>query len=227
MAEKRSYYPVRLSDVIRKELANPNPSGKELQDKGDELRSQKGESALVEMAIPELLKRQPERIVIDGIRNPGEVKYLRRFSNFFLIGMDGNRDERLKRYRVKMKAQDPAAPEISDQDFFKLDERDSGKGQPPHGQNVTRCLDLADFQIINNTPWDNDREIQDKLYGKAEILLNLIAGPGSKRPSMQEIGMHLAYSASLKSPCLKRQVGATIAREINKGKGRTSHRGWF
>ncbi len=214
LADKHNYLLKRLSDIIRKELGKPKPTAKELQDKGDELRKNRGNSALVELAFEELVRTSAEKIVIDGIRNPGEVKYLRRFSNFFLIGLDGPREERLRRYRIKIKKEDSTQREISDREFFELDERDSGRNQPLNGQNVTRCLDLADFQIINEEPWDSDLNVQDKLFGKVEVLLSLIAVPGSKRPSMQEIGMHIAYSASLKSPCLKRQVGATIAKQI-------------
>jgi deoxycytidylate deaminase/dephospho-CoA kinase len=214
LKEKHKYVLKRLSDVIRKELGKPDATPEELQDKGDELRISGGTSILAELALNDILKNPAEKIVIDGIRNPGEVKYLRRFSNFFLIGLDGPREERLRRYRLKIRKENPGQKEISDQDFFAIDERDSGKNQPVNGQNVTRCLDLADFQIINSSPWDSDLDLKDNLYGKVELLLSLTDSPGSKRPSMREIGMHIAYSASLKSPCLKRQVGATIAKQI-------------
>ncbi len=205
-----------LSDIIRKELKEKNgiesPSPKELQDKGDELRQINGSDVLVREIFKDLIEKKPEKIVIDGIRNPGEIGYLRKFSKFFLIAIDASREERLKRYRIKTKTS------ISDQDFFSIDERDSGKNQPENGQNVTRCIDVADFQIINQESWDGDLTVKEKLFLKADELLRLIDEPGSKLPSMQEIGMHLAYSASLMSPCLKRQVGAVIARKIESGK---------
>lgn len=205
---EKEFYLIRLSDIIRNETDQRTPTG--LQDKGDELRATRGAAVLVELAFKDLLRKAPEKIVIDGIRNPAEVKYLRRFSNFFLIGLDGARQERLRRYRIK------TGTEISDQDFFEIDERDSGKNQPDHGQQVARCIDLADFQIINNEPWDTDLNVRDLLFRKVDLLLSLIAEPGSKRPSIREIGMHIAYSASLRSPCLKRQVGATITRAIEQ-----------
>lgn len=206
LSKKHKFQLVRLSDIIRQGFTNP--TAKDLQDKGDELRKKNGAATLVEMAFRKLLKDAPEKIVIDGIRNPGEIKYLRRFSNFFLIGLDASRQERLRRYRIK------TGENISDRAFFEIDERDSGKGQPAYGQDVTRCIDLADFQIINNESWDSDLNVQDLLFKKADVLLSLIEEPGSKRPSIREIGMHIAYSASLMSPCLKRQVGATVTRAI-------------
>jgi len=201
----------RLSDVIRQELAAKgihNPTPQQLQNKGDELRKTLGASVLVQICINELGKITPNNIAIDGLRNPGEVQYLRRFSRFFLAAIDSPQDERLKRYRIV------TGKNIPDQEFYNLDERDSGKNQPAYGQNVTACIDLADFQIINDRPWDRDLTIKDQFFKKIEFLLSLIEEPGSKFPSPREIGMHFAYSASLMSPCLKRQVGATIAKEV-------------
>ncbi len=216
LEKDRGFVLKRLSDNIRSELEKDDvkkPSPKQLQDKGDELRKINGNDFLVKLVFKGLLEKKPDKIVIDGIRNPGEIKYLRKFSNFFLIALDGAREERLKRFRLK------TDPKISDQEFYNdIDERDSGKNQPPYGQNVTRCIDLADFQIINDVSWENDLTIRDNLFKKVDLLLDLINEPGSKLPSTLEIGMHFAYSASLLSPCLKRQVGATIARRIGSEK---------
>ncbi len=214
--EQKGFILRRLSDTIRRELKEKDrveePTPQQMQDKGDELRKSEGEAVLVKMVFTDLADRKPERIVIDGVRNPGEIKYLRKFSHFFLIAIDAAREERLRRYRAK------TGIDISDQEFYAIDERDSGKNQPGHGQNVTHCIDLADFQVINDDTWDDDLTIRDNLFKKIDVLLDLIDKPGFKQPSMQEVGMHFAYSASLMSPCLKRQVGAMIAREIDSGK---------
>jgi len=215
LKEEKGYTLRRLSDIIRKEIQEKdhvdNPTPRQLQDKGDELRQIQGNDVLIKSVFKYLLETKPEKIVIDGIRNPGEIRYLRKFSNFFLIAIDGSREERLKRYRVKTGSQ------IPDQEFYKIDERDSGKNQPDHGQDVTHCIDHADFQIINEESWDEDLTIRKNLFKKVEVLLDMIKEPGSKQPSPHEIGMHFAYSASLMSPCLKRQVGAMIARKIELG----------
>ncbi len=133
----------RLSDIIRKELkkdGNKNPSPEDLQDKGNELRESKGKQVLVERCLKKCMrmKERPERIVIDGIRNHGEVTYLRSFSKFFLVATDASRTERLKRFRNK------TAQQISDIKFNNIDERDSGIDEPEYGQKVTDCVDLAD-----------------------------------------------------------------------------------
>lgn len=216
LEREKGYTLKRLSDIIRKELREKDgiesPEPRQLQDKGDELRGTHGHDTLVRSVFKDLFEKKPERIVIDGIRNPGEIKYLRKFSGFFLIGIDASREERLRRYRIK------TGSPIPDQDFFGIDERDSGKNQQENGQNVTRCIDLTDYQIINQEAWDDDLTVKEKLFKKVELLLDLIKEPGSVLPSMQQIGMHLAYSASLMSPCLKRQVGAMIAREVESDK---------
>src|SRR4029077_17274518 len=70
-------------DSIRLQLGKdkPDPPRLEFQRLGDELRQQKHPAILVEIALSELRKSNngvlPEDIVIDGIRNVGEVNFLR------------------------------------------------------------------------------------------------------------------------------------------------------
>ena len=84
LRDTRGFVPVRLSDSIKAEWSKNHkvdPSRSDLQRLGDELR-QKGHSGiLVEQALTELEKKNggmlPEVVVIDGIRNLGEISYLR------------------------------------------------------------------------------------------------------------------------------------------------------
>jgi deoxycytidylate deaminase len=210
---KHGFTVIGLSGYIRRELISKgisNPSNEILQDCGDELRRSKNNGYLAQEAIREIELNPSDRVVIDGIRNPGEVDFLRKFSRFYLVAVDASQTERLRRYRLKK------AAEVPDTTFAAIDQRDSGKNQPENGQNVSVCVDLADYQIINERPWDDDISIKDILFRKVSELLSMIHKPGSQPPMMREVGMHIAYSASLQSPCTQRQVGAMIARPLDK-----------
>jgi dephospho-CoA kinase len=146
-----SSYFISLSDIIKEELLK---EGKELKRenfiaKGNELRKKYGNQILAEvvtLTLPEKINKQ--LIIIDGIRNPGEIEYLRKKfgKNFILIAVDAPRELRFKRLLERRKEGDPATFEK----FFEMDEIDLGRNQPEYGQRVEECLRLADLLIIND-----------------------------------------------------------------------------
>jgi len=146
-----SSYFISLSDIIKEELLK---EGKELKrenfiEKGNELRKKYGNQILAEvvtLTLPEKINKQ--LIIIDGIRNPGEIEYLRKKfgKNFILIAVDAPRELRFKRLLERRKEGDPATFEK----FFEMDEIDLGRNQPEYGQRVEECLRLADLLIIND-----------------------------------------------------------------------------
>ena len=142
-------YHVTLSDVIRGELERKKPgfNRKTLQDMGNELRQKYGLGILAKMAI-EYLPRDKELIIIDGIRNPGEVEFLRKkFGNdFVLIAVDAPQRKRFEHLQQRGDQKDPKTWE----EFVAVDERDKGKGEPEYGQQVAKCLKLADVTLIND-----------------------------------------------------------------------------
>ena len=119
-----------------------------LQDVGDELRRGYGDDVLVR-CLNEVIKGQKKdrRIVIEGIRNPGEIEYLKKnLNNFILIGVKANRELRFKRLLSRGKKWDPK----SYNDFIKVDRRDLGAGQNKSGQQVGKCLAYCDYVLTNN-----------------------------------------------------------------------------
>jgi dephospho-CoA kinase len=142
---------VSLSDIIEEELKK---EGKELKrenfiEKGNQLRKRYGNQILVEAAIITLPKKFEKRVlIIEGIRNPGEVEYLRKKfgKNFVLIAVDAPREIRFRRLRERKKEGDPKTLE----EFLEIDETDLGRNQPEYGQKVEECLKLADYLIIND-----------------------------------------------------------------------------
>lgn len=126
-----------------------------LQDIGNDMRAKEGDGVLARRAIEKLkaeglrLKAQsskPQRYVIEGIRNPGEVAYLRTIPGFFLIAVDAAQKIRYQRVLTRAKPWDPTDWET----FVKVDGRDKGETNIANGQQVGQCIELADVKIENN-----------------------------------------------------------------------------
>jgi dephospho-CoA kinase len=159
-----SSYFVSLSDIIKEELLK---EGKELKrenfiEKGNELRKKYGNQILVEVAtltLPEKIEKQ--LLIIDGIRNPGEVEFLReKFGkDFVLIAVDAPKELRFKRLLERRKEGDPKTFE----EFLKMEEVDLGKNQPEYGQKVEECLKLSDYLIINDGSIDELNKKVEKI----------------------------------------------------------------
>lgn len=124
-----------------------------LQDMGDELRKKEGGDVLARKTIEQLNRlnrssqlNQLRKIVIEGIRNPGEIEFLKKNPNFILIGVKANRKLRFKRLLSRGKPWDPK----NYNDFLKIDRRDLGVSQGKSGQQVSKCLACCDYTLTNN-----------------------------------------------------------------------------
>lgn len=143
----------------------------------------------------ELISQQKGDVVIECFRNPMEIDFIRdEFPHFYLIALYAEKDERRSR-------------KPKEDDFDNCDERDSGEKENKFGQQVSRCVKQADI-ILNNSRWEAKLN-QNEYYKKIDHYLDLLRVP-FRKPSNDEMMMHLAYSVSLHSTCIQRQVGAVI-----------------
>jgi len=195
-----------------------------LQTLGDNLRLKHGNSVLVEKCLDKIRQEDQEApfssdeetvILIDGIKNGGEVKYLRQFPNFYLISVHADRHIRQERlvgesaYYRRFN---------TEEDFITADKRDEQEDFI-NGQQIKRCNYLSDIIVDNSTNLPEVKAIErDEFYNN---FINNYIHPmrkvrkGEKAhdrpPKIEETLMTMAYCASKRSSCLKRQVGAIIA----------------
>jgi deoxycytidylate deaminase len=220
LAEHYHFPYFSLSDVL-KDIATrnglTNPSPKELQDLGNKLRSESRKNSHL---VEELFKRiessppqgdSPGVIIIDSIRNDGEVKTLKQFPYFYLFSIHANEDLRLKRTLKMKKFKDEA-------EFHAADMRDREE-EVHYGQQVKKCNYLSDIIINNeeNIPENAEvkkRELLQDIYNDYFVLIkNNKDGKTDPEnpPSVDETLMTIAYAESQRSSCLKRKVGAIVA----------------
>lgn len=164
--KSKGYVCISLSEEVRKEArCRGLPLIREvLQNIGDDLRIEFGNEILarrISKSIDELRTRgETQKIIIDGLRNPGEIFWLRKQYGMRVIGITADPEIRFQRVFERSKPSDP----ITREDFGKAEQRDRGIGQTESGHQVDACLVLADIVIENNGTYEElDENLQEIL----------------------------------------------------------------
>jgi deoxycytidylate deaminase len=160
-----------------------------------------GSGVLVDLSVlPE--EKPGEHLVIDGIRNLGEIESLRRLFGykFVLVAIISSFEDRWHRVGPS----EYTNRNLSQLDFAADDQRDSNE-ETAFGQQVQLCIDKADI-LIDNRARVTLREFREKILS----YVDLATGVALRHAKQSEILMNMAYSASASSKCLKRNVGAIV-----------------
>lgn len=201
---------IRLSDLLaesggieRSHVATVAQIG-DLQDEGDRLRQAHGASIVAGLGVRRIHQMRltdegsSHRVfILDSLKHPAEVDVLRAIygNSFYLVGVICN--EETRRARLEMKFKTPA-----DRAGIEMLMRRDRAGEAKYGQHVHKTLHLADFFVAN--------EAREGLAEQLDRFLLAVTGREVVRPTRDERGMHAAWTASLRSSCLSRQVGAAI-----------------
>lgn len=149
---ERGFTKISLSSFLEAELQKERDQAitrKALQDKGNELRHTYGAGILAEKALEQIDHDQREHVVIDGIRNLGEIEALRKHPSFLLLAIVSNRKVRFDRLKTA-----PRREDLTWELFTKLDYRDLGVGEKDTGLQTGMCIALADVFVDNNSSLD-------------------------------------------------------------------------
>lgn len=190
-----------LGDELRNiaKLRGIELTRKNLQDLGNELRNKLGGGAIAELISKRIKEEKYNDAVIDSIRNPDEIEVLKKLDNFFLVSIDAPWIFRFERMKNRNRESDPKTPE----DFLKVEERDFGE-EDEKGQQVRKCMKLADFIFYNDGSMEETRIKVENLYS---LILSKIP-----RPSWDEYYLELARYVSKRSRDPSTQIGAVIVR---------------
>jgi dCMP deaminase len=197
---ERSFYALSLSDVIREELraAGLEETRERMIETGRRLRAEGGEGVLAQRLIAQL---QPDRnYVIDSVRHPAEVSALRAADpHFRLIWVDAPEALRLDRILSRGRNGDPRTLA----EMRRLEGREQGGGDPA-GQQLAKVRELADFVIENGSTLEELHAAVQRVLERCLFF---------ERPSWDEYFMSIARVVASRSNCVKRKVGAVIARD--------------
>ncbi len=145
------------SDILREiaKTRNIQPTRENLQRLGSEIKRRTNDLGILSKKIIERMKK--DKAVVDGIRTVDEVKELRKRKDFYLIGINAPQRVRYMRIRKRNREGDPK----TFGEFKKLDNMENrGKTE---GQEINKCLRMADYIIFNNKSIEDLKKEIDKI----------------------------------------------------------------
>jgi len=141
--KKQGYTYFSLSDIIREKL---HKNGKEMTrdnliKMGNDLREKYGADILARL----VLNKVNNKAVIDSIRNPKEIQYLRKQKTFILLAVDAPVALRYK--RVEKRGRNESASSL--QEFIKKEAEEITSHEKR--QQLQNCMKMADYTIFNDS----------------------------------------------------------------------------
>jgi deoxycytidylate deaminase len=157
--------------------------------------------------------------VIDALRHPFEVRYLReRISPFYTVAVSTSETSRKARLLDAGLRKDEV-DELDDKEYpaeakerLKQDKKGKKAQKDDYStfvsQDIQACLAISDIYLTNEgNPEDVNIEELGRLICRYVVLMQ---HPGLVTPTSVERCMQIAFSAKLNSGCISRQVGAAI-----------------
>jgi len=139
---KKGYAYFSLSDIIRDELRNKGQeiTRDNLIRMGNTMRKELSPDILAR----KIMKKVKGKAVIDSIRNPKEVEYLRKQGGFILLAIDAPPEIRYE--RVKKRGREESVLTLQE---FKAKEAEEMSTEE-RSQQLQVCMKVADFTIQNS-----------------------------------------------------------------------------
>ncbi len=135
-----------LSDILREVATRYGWShGREvLQNLGDDMRAKEGADVLARMTVTKNEFKHADLVVIDSIRHPDEINFLRDFFDAKIIGVTASPETLFGRMKNRKRPGDPETFE----EFLAMQKREMGE-EGSTAMQVHKCLELADKVVLN------------------------------------------------------------------------------
>jgi len=190
-----------LSDILKEEFfkknGRPHIDRHELQEFGNECRNLYGMDFLAKEIVKKIKEDNSEysqKIVIDSIRNPKEIEYLRQaYPNFFLLAIFSDYEKRWERVKSTYD---------NKRDNFDKDEyKDQGIDEPEYGQKISKCFFEADLILSNNEYINSElhNTNQTNMISKIQNYIKAFMDPKASIPTIEESLMAIAYANGRRS----------------------------
>ena len=110
----------------------------------NELRAQHSPGYIAEQLF-ERAKQSGKNCIIESIRTPGEIESLHKLGDFTLFAVDAKPELRYERIVLRASETD----HISFETFLDNEKREM-QSTDPNKQNLSRCIEMADYVFENN-----------------------------------------------------------------------------
>lgn len=204
------------SEIIKKhkesELSSENEFEriKSFMDAGNQLRNSSKDNSFVALDVARAISEVRAKRKVDGktgrvayiinsLKHDDEIKRLRQIysEGFYQISLYES-SQRRSEYLIKDKG-------MMIEQVNELIQRDEGE-KDGHGQHTRDAFHLADYFVKHDGSYDG-------LRNSCYRFLSLIFGDPFITPTFDEFATYMAFTSSLRSADLSRQVGAVIARD--------------
>lgn len=129
----------------------------------NELRAKHTPSYIVEQLFGQATT-SGNNCIIESIRTPGEVEALKTKGNFYLFAIDSPAEIRYQRITQRASETDNISFEI----FIENEKREM-RSTDPNKQNISRCIEMADYIFEND---GSIEELQEKVDSVITKILN-------------------------------------------------------
>lgn len=207
---------IRVSSAVIRQYAQveDNPDWKEhdrinaYMDAGNDLRRRtKRDGIMAYGVIQDILSKRDSKnlyrpktaYIINSLKHPKEVEALRNVytNGFYLFGIASQEST-----RRKYLTEERNIPEAEADNLINRDRSEDAD----YGQQTSKTFHLSDFFI----PQESERDLLNQAIWRS---FDLLFGNPHTTPSFDEYAMFMAFTASLRSADLSRQVGAVITRD--------------
>jgi dephospho-CoA kinase len=146
--EEKGYRIYSLSDVLKDEVKKRGLEVTRLNCNivSNDLRGSLGADILARRTAEIVKNEDPEYVVIDAIRNPKEIEFLREEFDIKIIGVIADQKKRFEMFRSRGTYKDELQ---TFEEFRKFDDLEL-KQEGEHKQQTKACLDMAEITIENN-----------------------------------------------------------------------------
>lgn len=154
---RKGWKEVVMGDVIRAETKRRGlePNAENTGAVMRLLREEKGEAAVADLCLEEILKGGAQRVVIDGIRSMSEVEVFRSKAKVLLVAIDASPSRRFELLKERGRSDDPLTLDM----FSARDRRELGVG-------IGESIALADETI------SNERSTSESLAAEIERVVS-------------------------------------------------------
>ena len=126
----------------------------------NDLRKNNSPSYITDQLFERALK-SGKNSVIESIRTPGEVYSLRQKGNFYLFAVDADPEARYGRITSRKSETD----HVSYETFLENEHREM-ESLDPNAQNISKCIELADYHFSNNGTIEQLNQQVEEVLGK-------------------------------------------------------------
>ncbi len=157
-----NHYSVR-EFLIREIKKRGLPVNREsMTDVANDLRKNHHPAYIIEQ-LYNIAKEKGANAVIESIRTPGEIYFLRDKENFYLFAVDA--DPEIRYQRIKQRASE--TDHVSFETFLANEQREMHTDDP-NKQNLAKCIELADYKFDNNGDMESLFAAVDKVIREIE-----------------------------------------------------------